>query len=228
MPFNPGYSRTKTFANAGSLMPTDINDIQDDLGSRIASLSVVLATLPGSPTSGQVVLYQTAAMVTAGHPPQFLRWNGSVWQQITGGSELLRRGLMSAYRATNTGVLNSGDLVPFDTEEFDVSGWFASSLFTPLLAGAYRISWALTELTAIGSGALASQLVKNGSMHRKGSTASLTSVSDELTTVGSAIVVANGTTDTFGIAVLSSLYGGTLASLKGGASQTYMHAELIG
>lgn len=40
MPFSTTYSRTKTFANGGSLLPSDLNNIQDDLGNQIAVANV--------------------------------------------------------------------------------------------------------------------------------------------------------------------------------------------
>lgn len=48
MPFSTTYSRTKTFSNGGTLLPGDLNSIQDDLGDQIASLNVKAGVNEGS------------------------------------------------------------------------------------------------------------------------------------------------------------------------------------
>lgn len=68
MPFSPGYTRTKSFAALGTLLPGDLNAIQDDLGGALAHRAPlqVVSALPGSPTDGQEVVYQNAGMATDG------------------------------------------------------------------------------------------------------------------------------------------------------------------
>lgn len=52
MPFSGNtYSRFKTFANSGSLLPSDLNSVQDDIGNKVADIlkinpSARVATLP--------------------------------------------------------------------------------------------------------------------------------------------------------------------------------------
>ncbi len=223
MPFGPNYSRTKTFQNAGTILSADLNDIQDDLGGRISALSVVLAALPGSPTSGQVILYQTSAMATLGHPPQSLRWNGSVWQHITGGSELLRRGLLSAYRSSNV-ALGTGSPVIFDSEEFDVSGWYdtTTGLYTPAVAGYYRISWLVSGGTGAANGFFQTSLLKSGAPLKVGEWGWSNS-GVAIANGGSVLVFANGT-DTFGVRIENHI--GTF-NVLGSAAQTYLQAEMV-
>lgn len=40
MPFNVTYARFKSFVNGGSLLPADLNAIQDDLGNQLADVNV--------------------------------------------------------------------------------------------------------------------------------------------------------------------------------------------
>lgn len=64
MPFAATYTRSKNFAALGSLFPGDLNTIQDDIGNHIVKVApiVTVSALPGSPSDGQVVYYQSAAM----------------------------------------------------------------------------------------------------------------------------------------------------------------------
>lgn len=70
MPFSgTTYTRTKTFANGGNLIPSDLNGIQDDLGNEIGVIRGNITTintkvwpatvtaLPGSPVDGQEIFY---------------------------------------------------------------------------------------------------------------------------------------------------------------------------
>lgn len=48
MPFSTTYSRTKTFSNGGTLLPGDLNSIQDDLGQQLAGVNQVCGVNEGS------------------------------------------------------------------------------------------------------------------------------------------------------------------------------------
>jgi hypothetical protein len=95
MPFGPAYTKTKTFAALGTLLPGDLNSIQDDLGGAIAHRAPlgVVTTLPAG-TDGMVVKLQTAAMATDGIVWTFQYRSGSVsankWEFI-GGPEWVKR-----------------------------------------------------------------------------------------------------------------------------------------
>lgn len=59
MPFGLNvYTRTKNFVNGGSLLPGDLNSIQDDLGNRLGLIDTApVSSLPGAPVNGQEVIY---------------------------------------------------------------------------------------------------------------------------------------------------------------------------
>lgn len=46
MPFSGGvYTRTKSFANSGTILPSDLNSIQDDIGNKAASIDLRVISL---------------------------------------------------------------------------------------------------------------------------------------------------------------------------------------
>jgi hypothetical protein len=48
MSFSTTYTRTKTFANGGTLLPADLNSIQDDLGNQLALANVAAGVNEGA------------------------------------------------------------------------------------------------------------------------------------------------------------------------------------
>ena len=83
----------------------------------------------------------------------------------------------------------------FDTEDFDTNSNFASSRFTPTVAGYYQFSsnceWA-TSNTTTGVGAFG--MYKNGSPYRRGNQFSLAAINNTGYQL-SLVVYLNGTTD---------------------------------
>ena len=95
----------------------------------------------------------------------------------------------SAYAGTaTTASYNVFTKITFDTEEFDTNNNFASSRFTPTVAGYYQLNWN----SGVGGNAEKwSILYKNGTSFKGGS--------DTIgySSAGSALVYANGSTDYF-------------------------------
>jgi hypothetical protein len=135
------------------------------------------------------------------------------------------KGLVAAYRAADT-TLASGAVLVLNAEEFDVSGWFntATGLFTPQVAGYYALSWHVRGVLSAGETWL-SMLMKNTALHRTGNLATAGAVVS-VSSGGSAIVVANGSTDAFNVSVEHP--HATPAAVIGGAANTFLHAHLIG
>jgi hypothetical protein len=100
----------------------------------------------------------------------------------------------SAYAASDQTGQSSGTWTKaiFATEEFDTNNNFASSTFTPTVAGYYQISG---ELDVGGTGLTYAiiSIYKNGSIYRRGSGLSATQ-SEQYVTVSS-LVYLNGSTD---------------------------------
>jgi hypothetical protein len=106
--------------------------------------------------------------------------------------------------------------VTFGTEDFDTNSNFASSTFTPTVAGYYQLNLTgvLLGATSITRGIVA--LYKNGSAVSRISDLSVTT-SSVLTLSGSMIVYANGSTDYFEMYVYAT-GAGTLQTSQTGAS----------
>ena len=107
---------------------------------------------------------------------------------------------ISTGQANQTPTSNVFTKVTFDSEEFDTNNNFASSTFTPTVAGYYQLSASL-DMSVTGTLMLIC-LYKNGSLFKYlGGPWNITSTGNEFQVNGSAIVSANGSTDYFEIFV---------------------------
>jgi hypothetical protein len=99
----------------------------------------------------------------------------------------------SAY-ATSNQTFSSGTTtkVLFDTEEFDTNANFASSRFTPTVAGYYQINSAVRPNVANGASGI--YLYKNGSQFKSGTEVNVNSGTVNTMFI-SCLVYLNGTTD---------------------------------
>jgi hypothetical protein len=97
----------------------------------------------------------------------------------------------SAYQTTATSVTTSATKITFDTEEFDTNNNFASSRFTPTVAGYYQVNAQLQPVSSYTGGYI--QVYKNGSVYKSGN---YTNVAVSLGGfVVSTLVYCNGSTD---------------------------------
>lgn len=97
----------------------------------------------------------------------------------------------SAYLSAGQSIPNNiYTKVLYDTEEFDTNSNFASSRFTPTVAGYYQFSWAFGAGGITTNGEKWASLYKNGTRIRSGSDSTASYIS-----AGSALVYMNGTTD---------------------------------
>jgi len=121
----------------------------------------------------------------------------------------------SAYKST-TQSLSSATFtkITFDTEEFDTNNNFASSRFTPTVAGYYQITGVVNNGTGTQT---VSTIYKNGSIFKNGTNSSAYSA------VATALIYLNGSTD------YVELYGyfGTGTTTGSGAEQTYFQGVLV-
>jgi hypothetical protein len=116
----------------------------------------------------------------------------------------------SVYGNSGTSLINNTDTkIIYDTEEFDTNNNFASSRFTPTVAGYYQLNACV--LINLSSGILGIMLYKNGGRFRYGvQTINTTSYAGA---TFSTLVYANGTTDYFEVYAINS--GGTATNLAG-------------
>ena len=82
----------------------------------------------------------------------------------------------------------------FDTEEYDTNSNFASSRFTPTVAGYYQINWC-TDLSATSCTRQMTSLYKNGQAYKYVGLWTQPSGNWEHEINGSSVVYLNGTTD---------------------------------
>lgn len=106
-----------------------------------------------------------------------------------------------AYGSTGTSLINNTDTkITYDTEEFDTNNNFASSRFTPTVAGYYQLNGCV--LLNVSSGILGLMLFKNGSRFKYGSQTLNTTAYAGATV--STLVYANGSTDYFEMYAIQS------------------------
>lgn len=112
--------------------------------------------------------------------------------------------------ANPTSLINNTDTkIIYDTEEFDTNNNFASSRFTPTVAGYYQLNACV--LINLSSGILGVMLYKNGGRFKYGVQTINTTLYAGATF--STLVYANGTTDYFEVYAINS--GGTANNLSG-------------
>jgi hypothetical protein len=111
-----------------------------------------------------------------------------------------------------------------DVEEFDTNSNFASSRFTPTIAGYYQINTLLRFVTTVSLSNITNSIYKNGAEYKRVQLNGVTFTAD-INLSNSCVVYLNGSTDYI------ELYGftsgsGTL-SFGGGTSATSMSGALV-
>ena len=133
----------------------------------------------------------------------------------------------SAYKSASVQNFSSVTMtkVTFDVEEFDTNNNFASSTFTPTVAGYYQLSFALDVGAAAATLARATgYLAKNGGAFKIGAGYYGGYVGNEFSVAGSALIYFNGTTDYAEVFIFAQ---GTSPAIYTGQSNTYFQAVLV-
>ena len=127
----------------------------------------------------------------------------------------------SAYASSNQTLTSGANTkILFDTEDFDTNNNFASSRFTPTVAGYYQLnSNVRTNNTNQEAGIC---IFKNGNSFRNGSNV-YPNTGSQYGTIVSALVYANGSTDYFEIFV----YVGSAATTSGNFQSTWFNGVLV-
>jgi hypothetical protein len=178
-----------------------LNAIPATAGSVSSSNLAALSTIPS--TAGNITVPAvTGTMMVSGNMPAF-----------------------SAYASAGTSTPNSTyTKILFATEEFDTNNNFASSTFTPTVAGYYQINAAIGPPT-FTSGYHFPSIYKNGSAYKYGQLAYVASSINGQVVVSS-LVYCNGTTDYIEIYWFQSS-GGTVTSGSGGTTTTWFNGAMI-
>jgi len=120
------------------------------------------------------------------------------------GAQAVNGPAFSAYAAAILQTIpnNAQTKVLFQTEEYDTNGCYASSRFTPNVAGYYQLNAEVRLDGASGTGEMMIILYKNGSEYKRGTNQSGTQIASNFWAMQvSSLVYANGSTDYFEIYV---------------------------
>lgn len=126
----------------------------------------------------------------------------------------------SAYQSSAQGAISAATdtKVLFQTEEFDTNNNFASSTFTPTVAGYYQLNFCVR---VDGSPTrIILNLFKNGSLYKGGEDST-----SPVRNVGSSLVYANGSTDYYEVYVYAS--GGTPTLTSTGTVSIYFNGAMV-
>jgi len=130
----------------------------------------------------------------------------------------------SAYAGATTSVTTAASTkVLFNTEEFDTANCFASSTFTPNVAGYYQINAAIIFNGGTTTGVYFITLFKNGSEFKRGNQ-NAAATNDTLATVGS-IIYFNGTTDYLDVYAFQN--SGSTKTVGLGSVITYVNGAMV-
>jgi len=129
--------------------------------------------------------------------------NGTVLTTATAGVPVNGPAFSARNTASQTGITNAvSTKVLFPSEDFDTNGCFASSTFTPTVAGYYQIN-AVLDIGAGTVGTALSRIYKNGSLNIFGTGVNGSTMSEVYLTAAG-LVYCNGTTDYIEIYVYMS------------------------
>jgi len=134
-------------------------------------------TLPS--TSGTVLTTASTAVVTQAMLSTNVAGNGPAFGAYQSSAQAM--------------VANTASKILFQTEEFDTNNNFASSTFTPTVAGYYQLNARFRVSSAVAN--MAFYIYKNGSLFKDGVGVDTSGVGMQI----NCLVYANGTTDYFEI-----------------------------
>ena len=216
--FNTGLTIGNTTVGLGNTVTT--------LGNvTLTNVNIVSGTVPAlTPTSiangtSNVSISSSGGninVVTAGTIATFPAATGTV--MVSGNMPAF-----SAYASSNTTLTNSAwTKVNFQTEVFDTNNNFASSRFTPTVAGYYQLNATVGFTGSVSSESIIA-IYKNGSWYQQGLDIITTGGSLLYRICGNWLVDANGTTDYFEVYVIQ----GSSRDATLGQTQTYFTGAMV-
>jgi len=123
---------------------------------------------------------------------------------VSGNQPAFRVGKTGSAQSIATGTFTK---VTFDTETFDTNNNFASSTFTPTVAGYYQFNANVLFNTITSGQVVIIAIYKNGAAYTRGSGGYLNNTSGDIELTVSALIYANGSTDYFDIYVYQNSGG---------------------
>lgn len=148
--------------------------------------------------------------------------NGTILTTATAGVPV-NGPAFSAYKSSAQSISNAVfTKITFDSEEFDTATNFASSTFTPTVAGYYQTEGVI-GLDSGAAGVAGIFIYKNGSRFKDGTSSPFNS-SDNNRIAVSSLIYMNGSTDYLELYVYQS--SGLSKNANSGANVTYFQASL--
>ena len=123
---------------------------------------------------------------------------------VTGNIPAFRVGKNDAAQSIPTSTFTK---LTFDTETFDTNNNFASSTFTPTVAGYYQFNANALFNTITSGQVVIIAIYKNGAAYTRGSGGYLNNTSGDIELTVSALIQANGSTDYFDVYVFQNSGG---------------------
>jgi hypothetical protein len=136
----------------------------------------------------------------------------------------------SAYANNSTQTITSGSQqkVLFQVEEFDTNNNYASSTFTPTVAGYYQLNAEVRLDGASGTGEMMIVIWKNGSEYKRGTNQSGTQIAANFWAMQvSSLVYANGSTDYFEIYVQQVSGSSITVTAVNSANITWFNGSMV-
>jgi hypothetical protein len=131
----------------------------------------------------------------------------------------------SAYAGTSTNLTTGAETkVLFDTEEFDTNANFATSRFTPTVAGYYQINACIRIQGLLVGNTAYAILYKNGASYKVGQL-TLQGVAGNPTFLVSTVVYLNGSTDYVEIYAFQN--SGVTLTTQNAQSTTYFNGTFV-
>ena len=187
-------------------------------GTSYQPLDTTLTALAGLTTSADNVTYSTGADTFAQTPlTAYARTllddaDAATARTTLGAKSATLDNAFSAYATVDqTITANTNTKVTLGTEEFDLSNTFATSRFTPNVAGYYQLNFAIAGAAAAAGSVLIPSVYKNGVRFKDG-TISRSPSAGTASGAGSCTVYLNGTTDYVELYIYmdgTTVYGGT-------------------
>jgi len=136
----------------------------------------------------------------------------------------------SAYANNSTQTITSGSQqkVLFQVEEFDTNNNYASSTFTPTVAGYYQLNAEVRLDGASGTGEMMIVIWKNGAEYKRGTNQSGTQIATNFWAMQvSSLVYANGSTDYFEIYVQQISGSSITVTAVNSANITWFNGSMV-
>jgi hypothetical protein len=178
--------------------PATAGDLVETISFLVSSVLNAIPNTAGAVSSSNIV---DGAITTAKIA------NGAVVQADLATGVAGTGPAFAAYANTNTSVNNATfTKIALAVEDFDTANCFASSRFTPNVAGYYQINWGVR---AEAVNLVESALYKNGALACTGSTVGAASYAS----TGSHLIYMNGTTDY--VELYAAQYAGSAQNMTG-------------